>query len=93
MIAGKNRGETGVVLRAMPAEDKVLVEGVNIMKRHRKPTAKARQGQIVEIPAPIHVSNVAIVDPGTGKASRIKITRTKDGARERVTVKSGETLK
>lgn len=93
VIAGKNRGETGTILRAMPAENKVLIEGINIMKRHRKPTAQARTGQIVEIPAPIHVSNVSIIDPKSGKPTRIKIARTKDGARERVAVKSGQTLK
>ena len=93
VIAGKNRGETGTILRAMPAENKVLIEGVNIMKRHRKPTAQARTGQIVEIPVPIHVSNVMIADPKSGKPTRIKIARTKDGARERVAVKSGQTLK
>jgi len=93
VIAGKDRGTTGTILRAMPAENKVLVEGVNIMKRHQKPTAKARTGQIVERPVAIHASNVAIVDPKTGKPSRIKISRSKDGARERVAVKSGETIK
>lgn len=92
VIAGKNRGETGTILRAMPSENKVLIEGVNIVKRHRKPTAKSRQGQIVELPMPIHASNVAILDPKSGKPSRIKITRGADGVRERVAVKSGETL-
>ena len=93
VIAGKDRGKTGTILRAIPNENKVLVEGINVVKRHRKPTAKSRQGQIVELPMPIHASNVAVVDPKTGKPSRIKIIRTADGTRERVAVKSGEVLK
>jgi len=93
IMAGKDRGATGTILRALPAENKVLVEGINVMKRHRKPTAKSRQGQIVEFPVAIHASNVMIADPKSGKPTRIKITRGKDGARERVAVKSGETLK
>ena len=93
VIAGKDRGTTGTILRAMPKENKVLVEGVNVMKRHQRPTAKTRQGQIIERPVAIHASNVAIADPKTGKPSRIKISRGKGDARERVAVKSGETLK
>lgn len=92
VIAGKDRGETGVILRAMPSEHKVLIEGVNVMKRHRRPTAKSRKGQIVDIPVAIHVSNVAIVDPTSGKPSRIKVTRTEGGARERTAVRSGQKI-
>ena len=93
VIAGKDRGQTGTILRAMPSENKVLVEGVNVMKRHQRPTMKSRQGQIVERPFAIHASNVAIIDPKSGKPSRIKIARSKDGARERLAAKSGETIK
>lgn len=93
VISGKDRGQTGTILRAMPSESKVLVEGINVMKRHRKPTAKSRQGQIVDFPVAIHVSNVMIADPKSGKPTRVKIARGKDGARERVAVKSGEILK
>ena len=92
VISGKDRGTTGTVLRAIPAESKVIVEGVNIMKRHRRPTAKNRQGQIVEKPMPIHISNVAIADKDS-KPSRIKIVRNENGARERVATKSGNTIK
>lgn len=92
VIAGKDRGNTGTILRVIPTEHKVLVEGVNIAKRHRKPTAKSRQGQIIDLPVPIHVSNVAIIDPNSGKPTRIKIVRTADGTRERVAIKSGQTL-
>ena len=92
VIAGKDLGKTGTIARVMPKEDKVLIDGVNVVKRHRKPTMQNREGQIIEKPLPIHASNVAIADPKTGKPSRIKIVRGKDGARERVAVKSGQTI-
>lgn len=93
VIAGKSKGQSGVISRAMPRESMVLIDGINISKRHRKPTQQSRKGQIVDIPMPIHASNVQIIDPKTGKPSRIKIARTTDGARTRVAVKSGEQLK
>jgi large subunit ribosomal protein L24 len=93
VIAGKDLGKTGTIARVMPKENKVLIEGINIVKRHRRGTQKAGTGQIIEKPMPIHASNVAIVDPKTGKASRIKIVRGKDGERERVATKSGQSLK
>lgn len=93
VIAGKNRGENGTIVRALPKENKVLIDGINVVKRHRRATAQNRKGQIVEQSMPIHVSNVQLIDPKSGKPTRIKIQRTKDGARERVAVKSGETIK
>ncbi len=93
VIAGKSRGTEGVILRAMPKEDMVLIDGVNLAKRHRKPTAQNKKGQIVEIPVPLHVSNVQLLDPKGGKPTRIKIVRGKDGNRSRVAVKSGQALK
>lgn len=92
VIAGKSKGAKGAIARAFPARNMVLIDGVNISKRHKKPTAQNRKGQIVDIPMPIHVSNVMIVDPKGGKPTRIKISREKDGKRSRV-AKSGETLK
>ncbi len=92
VIAGKSKGAKGAIARAFPARNMVLIDGVNISKRHKKPTAQNRKGQIVDIPMPIHVSNVMIVDPKGGKPTRIKIERSKDGKRSRV-AKSGETLK
>lgn len=92
VIAGKDLGKTGTIARVMPKENKVLVDGINVVKRHRKPTMQNRTGQIIEKPLPIHASNVAIADPKTGKPSRIKIVRGKDGARERVAVKSGQNI-
>ncbi len=92
VIAGKNRGDTGVISRVLPKQDLVLIEGVNIAKRHRRPTRAGTKGQIVDKPMPIHVSNVMLVDPKDGKPTRIKINRKKDGSRERVAVNSGQTL-
>ena len=93
VIAGKNRGESGIIVRAFPKENKVLIDGINVVKRHRRATRQGGKGQIVEQSMPLHVSNVQLMDPKDGKPTRIKIVRTKEGLRERVAVKSGETLK
>lgn len=90
MIAGKDRGKTGKVVLALPREDKVVVEGINILKKHRRATGRTRAGQIVEKAMPIHISNVQIVD-GSGKGTRIRIKREK-GARTRVAATTGATL-
>jgi large subunit ribosomal protein L24 len=92
VIAGKAKGAKGAISRAFPARNMVLIDGVNLVKRHRKPTQQARSGQIVDMPMPIHASNVMLLDPKGGKPTRIKITRT-NGKRERVAVKSGEAIK
>ncbi|TSC86198.1 MAG: large subunit ribosomal protein L24 [Parcubacteria group bacterium Gr01-1014_8] len=91
VIAGKNRGVSGVIVRALPRENLVVVDGVNIVKKHRRATANNRSGQIIDKTLPIHASNVMLIDPKSGKPTRIKIVR-KDGARQRVTVKSGSAL-
>lgn len=92
VIAGKSRGKSGVISRVMPKQEMVLIEGLNLSKRHRRPTQQNRTGQIIDKAMPIHVSNVMLADPSTGKPTRIKITRGKAGARERVAVKSGKTI-
>lgn len=93
VIAGKNKGQSGAIVRVFSDDNMVLLDGINVMKRHRKPSAQNRKGQIVEKSMPIHASNVMLMDPKTGKPTRIKIVRTKDGGRERVAIKSGESLK
>lgn len=93
VIEGKSRGETGTITRVLSKDQKVLIDGLNLVKRHRRPTQTSRKGQIVEKPMPIHISNVMLADPKTGKPTRVKITRGKDGARERVAVKSGQSVK
>lgn len=70
--AGKDRGKTGKVVRALPRTNQVIIEGVNVQKRHEKATKNTKQGTgIVEVSAPIHISNVALVDPKTNKATRV----------------------
>ncbi len=70
VIAGKNQGETGTIVRVYPATDMVLIDGINMVKRHRRATSAGGTGQIVEKPMPIHVSNVMLADPKTGKPTR-----------------------
>ncbi len=92
VISGKDRGKTGTVSVALPSRNLVLIEGVNLKKRHQKPRGRnVRRGQILEKALPIHVSNVMMVDPKTGKGTRVGITRTK-GKRVRVTKKSKSEL-
>ena len=93
VIAGKSKGQSGAIVRVLASDNMVLLDGINLVKRHRKPTAQNRKGQIVEKPMPIHASNVMLLDPKTGKPTRIRITRGKDGARQRVAVKSGQEIK
>jgi large subunit ribosomal protein L24 len=92
VIAGKDRGTSGVVAQAFPAKNMVVIEGVNVAKKHRRATAQSRKGQIIDKSMPIHVSNVMIADPKGGKPTRVRIQRTKDGSRERVAVKSKAVL-
>ena len=90
IIAGKDKGKTGNVSSVLKANDRVIVEGVNIVKRHRKATQE-NPGKIEEKEASIHISNVAHVDPESGKATRIKY-EVKDGVKRRLSVMSGALL-
>lgn len=90
---GKYKGQTGKVVATHPAENKVTVEGINIVKKHVKPSRSNPQGGIVEVTKPIWVSKVAIVDPSTKKASRIGYTVDKDGNKARVFKSSGKEIK
>ncbi|KKW19053.1 MAG: 50S ribosomal protein L24 [Parcubacteria group bacterium GW2011_GWA2_51_10] len=92
VITGKSRGQSGTITRVLPKENRVLIDGINMVKRHRRPSAKSRKGQIVDKPMPIHASNVALLDPKSGKPTRIRIIR-KDGARQRIAAASGMELK
>ena len=93
VIAGKNKGKSGAIVRVLPRENMVLIDGMNLVKKHRRPSAQNRKGQIVDKSMPIHASNVMLKDPKTGKPTRIRIVRGKDGERGRVAVKSGQELK
>lgn len=92
VLAGKDKGKTGKVVRAFPRENTVIVAGVNIRKIHKRPSKSNQKGQIIDQAFPLNVSNVAIVDPKTGKASRIGYS-IKGGEKLRVAKKSGTTIK
>ena len=98
VIAGKDRGRTGRVKSVDPKRQRVYVEGANIIKRHLKPrtlrdTQRAQEmGGIVEMEGPIHVSNVAVVDPKDNKPTRVGVRRDENGNRMRVTKRSGAEL-
>jgi large subunit ribosomal protein L24 len=91
VLSGKDKGRTGTVAQVMPKDSKVVVEGVNIVARHRKPSQQNPQGGIDRFAAPMHISKVALADPKTGKATRVRF-EVKDGKKVRVAVKSGETI-
>jgi large subunit ribosomal protein L24 len=93
VTAGKYKGKTGKVVATHPRENKVTVEGVNIIKKHQKPNKAYPQGGIIEITKPIWVSKVAIVDPSTKKASRIGFKIDDKGNKTRVFKSSGKEIK
>jgi len=91
VIAGKDKGKSGTVLEVRPSENRAIVEGLNIIKRHTKPRPPAEPGGVIEKPAPIHLSNLALVDPETKKPTRVRI-ETVDGKRVRVAARSGKRI-
>ena len=91
ILSGKDKGRTGDVIRSMPKEGKVVVSGVNVHARHRKPSQINPQGGIERKEAPLHVSNVAIADPKTGAPTRVRFEE-RDGKKVRVAAKSGELI-
>jgi large subunit ribosomal protein L24 len=91
VLSGKDKGKTGEVVRSIPRDDKVVVSGVNIATRHKKPSQTDPQGGLERREAPMHVSKVAIADPKTGKASRVRF-EVRDGKKVRVAAKSGEVI-
>jgi len=91
VLTGKDRGKEGVILEAFPKKDRVLVEGVNMVKVHAQPSQDNPQGGILNIEAPIHVSNVLPIDPKTGEPTRVGY-EVRDGKKVRIARKSGEPL-
>ena len=92
VIRGNFRDAEGTVLRVIPGKDRVVVEGVNMRKRHERPTQDNPEGGIITFEAPIHLSNVMLVDPAGGDAGRIRIRVEADGTKERISVKSGNPI-
>jgi large subunit ribosomal protein L24 len=92
VISGANKGKRARVLRVHPKTGRVTLEGVNLVKRHLKAQGPEQQSGIVERPAPIHHSNVMLLDPKTGEPTRIRRRKDKDGTVERIAVKSGQSI-
>ena len=92
VIAGRERGKRGKVLRVIPSTGRVLVEKVNMVKKHQRPTQKLRQGGIIEREGSIHLSNVMLVDPTGDRPTRIGMRALADGKKVRVARKSGEII-
>ena len=93
VLAGEDKGKTGKVLKVLVDKNRALVEGVNMVSKSTKPSAKNPQGGIVKQEAPIHISNLSLVDPKSGKATRVGIKVTEDGKKVRIAKKSGEEIK
>jgi large subunit ribosomal protein L24 len=89
VIRGNYREMEGTVLRVLPERDRIVVEGVNVRKHHQRPTPDNPDGGIASFEDPIHISNVMLVDPASGEASRIRIQEEEDGTKERIAVKTG----
>jgi large subunit ribosomal protein L24 len=92
VLAGKDKGRKGEVIKSLPRENRVVVSGINIHARHTKPSAGDPQGGIKRVEAPIHVSNVAHVDPRDGKATRIGFKTDDKGRKIRIAKRSGESI-
>lgn len=91
VIAGKDKGKKGTIVKVIPKTNRVIVEGVNMITKHQKPTAMNPQGGIVNKEASIHISNVMPLDPETGKGTRVRY-EVREGKKVRVSVKSGKEI-
>ncbi|OYW60973.1 MAG: 50S ribosomal protein L24 [Azorhizobium sp. 32-67-21] len=91
VLIGRDKGRTGEVIQVMPKEERALVRGVNVVKRHQRQTAN-QEGGIISKEAPIHLSNIAIADPKDGKPTRVGFDVLEDGTKVRVAKRSGERI-
>ena len=91
VLAGRDKGRSGEVLQVIPKEERALVRGVNLVKRHQKQSA-TQEGGIISKEAPIHLSNIALADPKDGKATRVGFKTLDDGRKVRVAKRSGEKI-
>lgn len=92
VVAGKERGKKGKVLRVIPEKGRVVVERINMIKKHQRPTQKIRQGGIIEREGAIHLSNVMLMDPSSDRPTRVGMKALSDGKKVRVARRSGEML-
>ena len=92
VVRGDDKGKEGKVAKVFPKKGRIIVDGVNIVKKHRKARSAEEQGGIIEMSAPIHASNVMLIDPKDGKSTRVRARIDADGTKERISVKSGEAL-
>ncbi|MGN0069372.1 MAG: 50S ribosomal protein L24 [Prevotella sp.] len=93
VLTGEDKGKTGKVLKVLVDKNRAYVEGVNIVTKSAKPSAKHPQGGFVKQEAPIHISNLSLIDPKSGKATRIAVKVNEDGKKVRISKKSGEEIK
>ena len=92
VVRGDDKGKRGEVIRVYPKKGRITVKGVNIVKKHRKARTAEEQSGIIEMEAPIHVSNVMLIDPKSGEPTRTRMRIDDDGTKERISVKSGEAI-
>jgi large subunit ribosomal protein L24 len=92
VVRGDDKGKEGTVIRVLPKKNRVVVKGVNIVKKHRRATSAEDEGGIREVEAAMAASNVMLIDPKSGKPTRVKSRTDKDGTKERVSVKSGDSI-
>jgi large subunit ribosomal protein L24 len=92
VLAGKDRGKEGEVMFAFPAKNTVIVEGVNLVKKHQRPQGEAQPGGIIDKDMPMHVSNVAVISPKDGKPTRVGYKILEDGTKVRVCKRTGAEL-
>ena len=92
VMRGDDKGKEGKVTRVYPKTGRIMVDGVNIVKKHRKARRPEEQSGIIEMPAPIHVSNVMLLDPKKGAPTRVRARIDEDGTKERISAKSGDAI-
>jgi large subunit ribosomal protein L24 len=92
VVRGDDKGREGKVIRVYPKTGRITIEGVNIVKKHRKARRAEEQSGIIEMPAPMHASNVMLLDPKSGEPTRVRARIDTDGTKERISVKSGDAV-
>ena len=92
VLSGRDKGKTGKVTRVLKADERVVIDGINIRKRHTRAQRPGEQGGIVEFPAPLHLSKVGVVCPKCGRATRVGFRTLEDGTKVRVCKRDGEVI-